>query len=428
MPKPPAPQSSNATMQSEASSVAEATPRRVASDASEPSRAEPSRTGGMVSRRSFLQGLAATGAAVAFFSTEMARAQSDLFRASSIPDQTLLDMYDRMLDIRWFERTLADRTATGDVRGFTGHYYAGQEAVAVGASFALQPEDYVLSTHRPHGHALAKGVDMNALAAEIFLKADGLNGGFGGSMHLADPSVGFLGADGIVGPGASFGTGVAFASKARGENRVTLSYGGDGHWASPHFQSALNEAAVANLPYIYLIENNGYLQYAANDMINPVDTYTGVARAMGMPAAEVNGQDILAVYNAVTTAADRARSGGGPTFIEAKTYRYYVHSGAAGVEEGELGSFGPDPLLININQRPEREVRSWLAKDPVVLFRRTLQEFGVLDDATAQERLDAARTRVEDAYAFADQAPAPEAESGLDHVFAGQRVPPRHIL
>lgn len=386
------------------------------------------RAAGMLSRRHFLQGLAAAGAAVAFLSTEMAQAQRDLFRASAIPDETLLDMYDRMLEIRWFERTLADRTAAGDVRGFTGHYYAGQEAVAVGASFALRPDDYVLSTHRPHGHALAKGVDMNALAAEIFLKADGLNGGFAGSMHLADPAVGFLGADGIVGPGASFGTGVAFASRARGEDRVTLSYGGDGHWASPHFQSALNEAAVARLPYIYLIENNGYLQYAADDMINPVDTYTGVARAMDIPAAEVNGQDVLAVYNAVSEAAERARSGGGPTFIEAKTYRYYVHSGAAGVEEGELGSFGPDPLLINIDQRPEREVRSWLAKDPVEIFRSTLQEFGVLDDAAAEERLRAARNRVEEAYAFADRAPAPEPESGLDHVFAGGRATPRHIL
>lgn len=386
------------------------------------------RSAGMVSRRSFLQGLMATGATVAFFSTQMASAQSDLFRASDISEDTLLDMYDRMLEIRWFERTLADRTAAGQVRGFTGHYYAGQEAVAVGATFALQPDDYVLSTHRAHGHALAKGVDMNAMAAEIFLKSGGLNGGFGGSMHLADPSVGFLGADGIVGPGASFGTGVAFASKARGDQRVTMTYGGDGHWASPHFHSALNEAAVAGLPFIYLVENNGYLQYAANDMINPVDTYTSVARSMGIPAREVNGQDVLAVYNAVIEAADRARNGGGPTFIEAKTYRYYVHSGAAGVTEGELGSFGPDPLLININGRPEREVRSWLAKDPVVIFRNTLQEFGVLDDAAAEDRLQAARTKVEEAYAFADESPAPDAEGGLDHVFAGQRMPARHVL
>lgn len=389
---------------------------------------EAGRAAPMVSRRNFLQGLMAAGATVAFFSTEMARAQSDLFRASDISDETLLNMYDRMLEIRWFERTLADRTATGNVRGFTGHYSAGQEAVAVGASFALRPDDYVLSTHRAHGHALAKGVDMNALAAEIFLKADGLNGGFGGSMHLTDPSVGFLGADGIVGPGASFGTGVAFASKARGDDRVTMTYGGDGHWASPHFQSALNEAAVAELPFIYLIENNGYLQYAANDMIRPVDTYTSVARSMGIPAAEVNGQDVLEVYNAVTEAAERARSGGGPTFIEAKTYRYYVHSGAAGVREGELGSFGPDPLLINISRRPEREVRSWLAKDPLAIFRGTLQEFGILDDNAAEERLQAARARVDEAYVFADASPAPEPEGGLDHVFAGQRAPPRHIL
>jgi pyruvate dehydrogenase E1 component alpha subunit len=209
---------------------------------------------------------------------------------------------------------------------------------------------------------------------------------------------------------------------------VTLAYGGDGHWASPHFHSALNEAAVASLPFIYLVENNGYLQYAANDMIRPVDTYTSVARAMGIPAEEVNGQDVLAVYNAVAAAADRARSGGGPTFIEAKTYRYYVHSGAAGVEPGQLGSFGPDPLLINIAQRPEREVRAWLAKDPLGIFRATLIEFGVLDANGADEREQSARGRVEDAYAFAEQAAPPEPEQGLDNVFAGERVPPRHIL
>jgi pyruvate dehydrogenase E1 component alpha subunit len=149
---------------------------------------------------------------------------------------------------------------------------------------------------------------------------------------------------------------------------------------------------------------------------------------MGIPALEVNGQDVLAVYNAVSGAAERARTGGGPTFIEAKTYRYYVHSGAAGVTEGELGSFGPDPLLINLSQRPEREVRSWLAKDPVVIFRNTLREFGVLDDATAEEHVQAARTKVEEAYAFADESPAPDAEGALDHVFAGQRMPARHIL
>ena len=389
---------------------------------------QPDGRPGLVTRRNFLQGLAAAGATVAFFSTELARAQSELYRASDIPDETLLAMFDRMLEIRWFERTLADRTAQGNVRGFTGHYYPGQEAVAVGASFALQPDDYVLSTHRPHGHALAKGVDMNALAAEIFLKADGLNGGYGGSMHLTDPSVGFLGADGIVGPGASFGTGVAFASRARGDGRVTLTYGGDGHWASPHFQSALNEAAVAGLPFIYLIENNGYLQYTYNDMIRPVDTYTSVARSMGIPAEEVNGQDVLAVYNAVSAAAERARSGGGPAFIEAKTYRYYVHSGAAGVEPGQLGSFGPDPLLINIPQRPEREIRTWLAKDPVTIFRNTLLEFGVLDAAGADERVEAAQSRVDEAYAFADGAPAPQPEQGLDNIFAGWRPPARHIL
>lgn len=388
------------------------------------------RTGrrGFVSRRSFLHGLVAAGATVAFFSTEMARAQSDLFRASDISDDTLLAMFDQMLDIRWFDRTLADRTARGEVRGYTGHFYVGQEAVAVGASYALRSDDYVLSTHRPHGHALAKGVDMKALAAEIFMKANGLNGGFAGTMHVADPSVGFLGADGIVGPGSSFGNGVAFASKIRGDGRVTLTYGGDGHWANPHFHSALNEAAVANLPFIYLVENNGYLQYAANDMIRPVNTYTSVARAMGIPAEEVNGQDVLAVYNTVEAAAERARNGGGPTFIEAKTYRYYVHSGAAGVEPGVMGSFGPDPLLINISQRPEREVRSWMAKDPVVIFRQTLLEFGVLDEAGADERVQAAQARVEEAFAFAEEGPTPDPESGLDNVFAGQRMPARHIL
>lgn len=383
---------------------------------------------GVLSRRGFLQGLTAAGASLAFFSTATARAQMDFFRAAELPDDVLLNMYDKMLEIRWFERTLADKTVLGETRGYSGHYYAGQEAVAVGASAALNRDDYVLSTHRAHGHGLAKGIDMRELIAEIYMKATGLNGGYGGTMHFADPSVGFLGADGIVGPSASYGTGAAYAVKVRGSDQVVVTYGGDGHWASPHFHSALNEAAVAKLPFIYLVENNKYLQYTHYRQIITTEDYTPLARSMKIPSAVVDGQDVLAVYNAVNSAVERARNGDGPSFIEAKTYRYYVHSGAAGVEPGELGSFGPDPLLINLENRPEREVRAWMARDPIDIFRNTLIQFGVLDETGAEAHEDAARQKVAEAFEYADAAPVPEAEAGLDNVFANERVPARHIV
>lgn len=384
--------------------------------------------GPVLSRRSFLAGMAATGAAAAFFSRSTALAQARAFTSVEVEDDVMLQMYDTMLEIRWFERTLADRAVQGQGRGFVGHLYPGQEAVATGASYALERTDFVLSTHRPHGHGLAKGVDMNRLAAELYQKATGLNGGYGGSMHFCDPAVGFLGADGIVGPGASFGTGVAHALKVRGEGRVALVYGGDGHYASPHFHSAISEAVVNKLPFIYLIENNQYLQYTHRDMITTLEDYATAAAALDLPAVVVDGQDVLAVYDTVKRAVDRARSGDGPTFIEAKTYRYYMHSGTAGVTPGELGAFGPDPLLVNITSRPEREVRAWLAKDPIDLFRRTLTQFGLLTDEQAMEREQAAKAKAEEAFRLAEAAPVPQAEDALRNVFASGTVEPRHIV
>ena len=347
--------------------------------------------------------MAASGAALAFLSRGTGLAQANRFTAIEVEDNIMLQMYDTMLEMRWFERVLADRAVQGQGRGFVGHLYPGQEAVATGASYALERTDFVLSNHRPHGHGLAKGVDMNQLAAELYQKATGLNGGYGGSMHFSDPSVGFLGADGIVGPGASFGTGVAHALKVRNEGRVALTYGGDGHYASPHFHSAISEAVMNKLPFIYLIENNGYLQYTHRNMITTLDDYATLAEAVDMPAVVVDGQDVLAVYDAVKTAVDRGRRGDGPTFIEAKTYRYYVHSGTAGATAGELGSFGPDPLLINITNRPEREVRAWLAKDPLDLFRRTLIQFQLLDEEEASAREQAARSKAEEAFRLVAQ-------------------------
>lgn len=376
--------------------------------------------GGVISRRSFLGGMAAAGAAFAFMSRSTALAQASRIRSAEVADDVMLRMYDTMCEIRWFERTNADRAIQGQGLGSTGHLYAGQEAVATGASYAMEHTDFVLSTHRAHGHGLAKGVSMNGLAAELYRRATGMGGGYGGTMHFSDPSVGFLGADGIVGPSAGFGTGVAHALKIRNQGRVALVYGGDGHYAGPHFHSALSEAVVNQLPFIYLVENNGYLQYTHRNMITTLEDYAPVARAVEMPAVVVDGQDVLAVHDAVKTAVERGRRGGGPTFIEAKTYRYYVHSGTSGAVVGELGSFGPDGLLINIANRPEREVRAWLAKDPIDIFRRTLIEFGTLDEAEAEARNQAAKAKAEEAFRLAFEGPAALPEDGLKNVFANR--------
>lgn len=389
-------------------------------------------TAHVTSRRGFLQIAALAGASVSLAS-KVARANGEIgFWSKDLSDDQLVQMYRTILRIRWHERTMADKMLTdSNYRGYN-HFYAGQEAVATGVCAALRNDgpfdqiDLAYSTHRPTGHALAKGVDMKLMCAENDFRATGLNGGFGAEMHLCDPSVGFIGADGMIGPGPVIASGSAFAFRARGSDQVAVVFGGDGTYATPHFHSALNNAKLLDLPFIYVLENNLYHQYAHYSYSCPHKDIADAARAYGIPATVVDGQDVFQVYNAAKEAVDRARSGGGPTFIEAKTYRYYNHWGAPGATAGELGAFGYDPLAIS-SFRPERELRSWMQRDPVDICRDTLVDWGVMDMATAEQIEADVRTEVDEAFAWAAEQPLCTPEDGLKHVFATGEVPVRQF-
>lgn len=384
------------------------------------------------SRRSFLKAAAMAGAAVSF-GTTLARANGEIgFWAKDLSDQQLVDMFTTILRIRWHERTMADKMLTDpNYRGYN-HFYAGQEAVAVGVCSALRNSggvmhaDLAYSTHRPTGHAIAKGVDMKLMAAENDFRATGLNGGYAAEMHLCDPEVGFIGADGMIGPGPVIASGSAFAIKARGSDQVVVNFGGDGTYATPHFHSTLNNAALLKLPFIYVLENNLYHQYAHYSYSCPLKDIADAANTYGIPGIVVDGQDVIQVYNAAKAAVDRARAGEGPTLIEAKTYRYYNHWGAPGAKPGELGAFGYDPLAIS-SFRPERELRAWMQRDPVRIAHDILVNWGVIDHAKAAEIEASVKQDVADAFAWAAEQPLCKAEDGLKNVFVEGTVEARQF-
>lgn len=384
-----------------------------------------------VSRRHFFKTAASAGAAVSLVG-KGAWAQDIGYWARDLGNEKLIQMYTDICRIRWHERTMADKMLTDTkYRGYN-HFYAGQEAVAVGVCAALVNKgsfdevDLVWSSHRPTGHALAKGVDMKKMAAENDFRATGLNGGYGGEMHLSDKSCGFIGADGMIGPGHVIATGAAFAFKARGSKQVAVVFAGDGTYATPHFHAALNNAALLKLPFVYVLENNLYHQYAHYSYSCPMKDIADAARTYRIPGVVVDGQDVFQVYNAAKTAVDRARAGEGPTLLEAKTYRYYNHWGAPGAKAGELGAFGYDPLAIS-TFRPEREVREWMQRDPVDISRNVLISWGVLDRARAEGIEAAAKQEAIDAFAWADQQPMCKPEDGLKNVYVAGTVAARQL-
>jgi len=383
-------------------------------------------------RRTLLKGFAAAGAAVSL-SSKVAWADGEIgYWAKDLPNEKLVDMYSTILRIRWFERTLADKQLSD--RSFRNliHLYAGQEAVATGVCAALNNKgpfeqlDVIFGTHRPTGHALAKGVDMKKLAAEYNFKAAGLNRGYAGEMHLSDKSVGYIGADGIVGPAAVLAAGSAFAFRARGNKQVAVAFGGDGTYATPAFHSSLNNAALLKLPFIYVVENNLYHQFAHYSYSTPMKDIATAANTYRIPGIVVDGQDVMEVYNKTKDAVERARAGEGPTLIEAKTYRYYGHWGAPGAKVGEIGSFGYDPQAIT-SWRPEREMRAWLARDPVDICRNTLVSWGVIDQAKAAAIEAAMKEEVKEAFEWEAKQPLCKPEDALKHVFVDGTVAARQF-
>lgn len=317
-----------------------------------------------------------------------------------IPEEKLVRMYRTMLRIRYFENRVKELFAAGEVPGSV-HLYLGEEAIAAGVCAALKEEDYITSTHRGHGHILAKGGEMKYMMAELYGKATGYNKGKGGSMHIAWPDLGILGANGIVGAGIPIATGAAFSAKYRNSDQVTICFFGDGAASEGTFHESINIASFLQLPVIYICENNQYGVSTRQRDVRNIEDIADRAAAFGIPGLVIDGNDVLAVYEATYEAVVRARNGEGPTLIECKTYRWRPHF------EGE-----PDTY------RPPEEVRHWLNREPIMPFRKQLLDQQVLTAADAEKIEQEVVQELDEAVDFARQSPFPDPETALEGLWA----------
>ncbi|UCD59261.1 MAG: thiamine pyrophosphate-dependent dehydrogenase E1 component subunit alpha [Candidatus Hydrogenedentota bacterium] len=315
-----------------------------------------------------------------------------------------------MLQIRLFENMGRDLWLQHRIHG-AYHSYAGQEAVAVGACSALNKDDWICGTHRSHGHVIAKGAKLDRAMAELYFKGTGYNKGKGGSMHITDMSVGVLNVNSIVAGGIPIGTGAALSAKLRGTNQVTLVFFGEGASNRGTFHEAINHAAVWRLPVIFLCENNLYNIHTYYREVTSVADISMRSTAYAMPGLTVDGNDVLAVYVATKQAVKRARTGEGPTLVECKTYKWYDHMNFAGSEVGRDGAWG-------LAFRSDDELRSWMEKDPIKLFRTRLMGSGILTEESADEVVKDVQKEVEEAVSFAESSPYPDPEEALTDNYA----------
>jgi len=312
----------------------------------------------------------------------------------------LIEMYRKMVTIRAFEYKIKDLFSKGTIVGDL-HLSIGQEAVAVGVCAGLQKDDYVLSTHRGHGHCIAKGADVKRMMAEFFGRKTGICKGKGGSMHLADFSVGMLGASGIVGGGIPQAVGAGLSIKLRGTDQVAVSFFGDGASNQGTFHESLNLAAIWKLPVIFVCENNQYAESTPVSKVMLVKNIADRATAYGVTGVVVDGMDAAAVYEAVKEAVRRARKGKGPTLIECETYRFEGH------EEG-------DPW---IKYRSKEEVEEWKKRCPIEAFRAKLIKTKILTEEEAKKIDQETKMLIEEAVKFGEESPWPKPQEALEDVF-----------
>lgn len=317
-----------------------------------------------------------------------------------IEKEKLKDMYRTMLRIRAFEERVHKEFAEGHIGGFV-HLYSGEEATAVGACANLRPDDYITSTHRGHGHLIAKGGRTDRMMAELYGKKSGYNKGKGGSMHIADVDIGILGANGIVGAGIPIAGGAALSAQMRQTDQVTICFLGDGATNTTRFHEGVNLAACWNLPVVYIIENNVYAESTRICDTCRLANLADRAAAYGIPGKTVDGNDVLAVYEAVDEAVARARKGDGPTLIECKTWRWHGHF------EGDMQTY-----------KSQEEIEEWMKKDPIPRFRKTLVEMGVFTEKDADIFDQEINEEIEKAVKFAEESPLPAPEETLEDVYA----------
>jgi TPP-dependent pyruvate/acetoin dehydrogenase alpha subunit len=303
--------------------------------------------------------------------------------------------------IRAFETQVARLYADSEIPGFV-HTSLGQEAVAAGVCAALRRDDTLTTTHRGHGHVLAKGADVTGMMDELFGRASGLCGGKGGSMHVADPAVGVLGANAIVGAGIPIATGAALSSKLLRQDRVAVAFFGEGAVNQGAFHEAVNLAAIWDLPVLFVCENNRYAEFTDSTLMSRVGSVTERVAAYGIDAVSVDGNDVETVFAAAQEAVDRCRSGDGPAFIEAVTYRWHGHY------EGDQQPY-----------KPTDEAESWRSRDPLLLTEQRLTEDHEVTVAQLESVTEEAARTVTLAVEHARTADAPAAEEAFSHVFCG---------
>ncbi|HSB73160.1 MAG TPA: thiamine pyrophosphate-dependent dehydrogenase E1 component subunit alpha [Candidatus Methylomirabilis sp.] len=320
-----------------------------------------------------------------------------------IPPERQIELFRSMIRIRAFEERVRDLFAAGRLPGFV-HLSIGQEAVAAGACGALRTDDFVLSTHRGHGHMVAKGADTARMMAELYAKRTGSCKGKGGSMHIADASVGVLGANGVVAGGLSVAAGVGLSIRQRRTDQVCLCFFGDGASNRGPFHEALNLAVIWTLPVIFVCENNGWASSTPHRYACAVQDVAARSAGYGLPGLIVDGMDALAVHAAVQGVVGRARAGGGPALVEAKVVRWQGHY------EGDPQGY-----------RDRAEVAEGRVRDPIARLRSQLLDQGILGPDQVAGVEQAAQTEIDAAVAFGESSPLPAPEDALEDLFASER-------
>ena len=319
----------------------------------------------------------------------------------SISPDVQFDLHKRMLRIRLFEEAAGRLAEAAKLPGFL-HLYVGEEAVAAGVCAALNDDDHITSTHRGHGHLVAKGGDLNRMMAELMGKSTGYCKGKGGSMHISDLSLGMLGANGIVGAGSPIAVGAAFANKYRGRGQVAVAFFGDGATNIGAFHEAANMACALHLPIVFACENNEYGEFTPRDKTMAITDIVDRAAGYGMPGVIVDGMDAIAVHEAALEAVERARTGGGPSLIEAKTYRFYNHHGVQN---------------LGLKYRSDDEVARWKERDPIF----TLEDRMIENKVATRQQFDDIwadwRAAIDRAIAFAEESPLPTPDQVLVDVY-----------
>ena len=317
-------------------------------------------------------------------------------------NETLLDIHRRMVRIRTFETEAGKLAEAGKIPGAL-HLYVGQEAVASGIMSHLSNEDWITSTHRGHGHLIAKGGEFGKMFAELFGRATGYCKGKGGSMHISNMELGMLGANGIVGAGPPIAVGAAFSIKYRNTQNVAVTFFGDGASNEGSFHEAANMAALYKLPMLFVCENNGYGEYTPQANHQAIVDVADRAAGYGMPGVVVDGMDAVAVYEAADAAIERAKAGDGPSLLECKTYRFFDHVGVRG---------------MGLSYRSDEELVEWQKRDPIHMFESRLAELDVLTKDAAAKVHEKVLADVQAGIEFAESSPMPDPATLLEDVYA----------